>query len=209
MDVDTIKTLGTAGAGVVGAIVGTGGALFAARSQHRRTIDSEKAKEARALERRAAEKISSLVTRWADLVRQGGISGNEIASVERGYEMMRINEEMRIEALYLPTAVRARVNLARAALDEAEQLVRDGLFYETPSNIAIHVDSNTNELIAAFIRNETLPEPSEMMDHLAIALQEQDDERREEYAEELQRSHQQKRQWLVDHPEARASDPNH
>ncbi|MEA2315726.1 MAG: hypothetical protein QOI03_2418 [Solirubrobacteraceae bacterium] len=193
----------------MGAIVGAGGTLLTARGQHRRTVESERKKETAAREKCAAQKISSLVARWAKLVEEGGIRNDDDAWVKRGNEMFRVSEEIRVEAFYLPTEVRARVDLARAALEEAESLSQEGFFYQSPSSIARHVASDTHELLAAVARDTNPhPELSETMKRLGFALQDQDDQRHEFFAEELQRSDDAKRQWLVNHPEASTADSN-
>jgi hypothetical protein len=200
-----INALISAGAGVVGAIVGAGSTLVTANLQHRRTIDAERKRETQAREKLAAEKCGSLITQLAKLVGQDARHGeDDEAWSEHGNKKMRLDEEIQVEALYLPVEVRRQVDLARLALT----LNLRG-FYLDPHTTANHVALTTNEILSAFVRNdEPLPERSEVMIHLAAALDEQEDRDREEYAEELSRSSDAKYQWLVNHPEVVHLEPD-
>jgi hypothetical protein len=204
----TINQLIAAGAGVVGAIVGASGTLLTARIQHRFTIEAERKRETQAREKRAAEKCDSLVTQLAKLVRQGvGHGEDDEAATKRAYKMIRLDEEILSEEYYLPVEVRRQVDVARSALVAARSL-HFGRFYLDPTEIAAHVIPATNQLLSAFVRNEPLPEWSEVMTHLAVALDEQEDQLREEYTEDLSHSSDAKYQWLVDHPQIRTSEPD-
>jgi hypothetical protein len=213
VDPATANQLIAAGAGLGGALGGALLGLWGSAIQHKRTIEHERKKGVRARAEQAAERCRSLVAEYAKLVSEGEQKwdGDDPGWLERGNAMIRIREDIRVESLHLPAEVRRRVDFASNVLTEARDLLEDGYFYCGPSSIAEQMKSETSDCLAAFVRDdEDLPGWSEMADHLDRALTEQDAQRRLDYAEDLQRTEDAKRQWLDHHPAAaRPSEPDH
>lgn len=148
----------------------------------------------------AAKRCSTLLTSLAKVVRRPVGTRDEQGLDEQYNERIRLDDELAVESLYLPEDARRRVNLARSIFLEAKSLVDEVGFYEEASSITLDVADHLNEVLAAHIKGEPLPELTEMMSHLARALNYQDEQRHSEYLEELQENRDRKRQWLERYP---------
>jgi hypothetical protein len=204
MDLTIITALIAAVAALIGAVLGAGGTILTARMQHKLTTRSEREKEALAREKTAAERCSAHIKSMAKLTvnEQDYRDADSDAFVHRHNELQRLDDELGADSLYLPAQVQGRIELAREALRNANELVRYGLYYRSVGTIADSVADHMNEVLTAVVRGAPLPERSEAMRHLSLALDNLDDQNNQEYAQEVHEYEEEKRQWLVRNPEA-------
>ncbi|MEK6437486.1 hypothetical protein [Pseudonocardia sp. T1-2H] len=191
----------TAGSGLVGAIVGSVTTLAAGGRQHRRTVASERSKEARAREVTAAQRASALLT---DLdhrqMRADRLEGEE--STAYASETSLIRDQLHLELLYLPTAVRKEVEFSLEALHESGSLYHMGHFYWQPYSISRAAVAYAREVLAACASGAELPSRPTAMVRIAAALQDLDAEYRDIiYADEIAQSDKDEKDWLARHPE--------
>lgn len=81
--------------------------------------------------------------------------------------------------------------------------MNEGRFYRGVGTITSDVAEHMNEVFAAVIRDGPIPPKSELMRHLAVALDDLEDQRMADYAEEVHEYGEEKRQWLERNPKAR------
>lgn len=194
-----------AAAALLGVIVGTTGTIVAARVQHKFTTRSERQKETRARLIAAAEKCRANIDEIAKLTvhEQSYHDGDDNSYVERQYSLRRLQDEITAEALFLPQQVRYRVGLARAALEDANDLVNDGVFYRSVGEITTNVANHMNEVLTAVVRDERTPKPSKIMRHVSVALDALEQQRMDFNAEAVHEYAEEERLWLERNPEAR------
>ncbi|MGH3671760.1 MAG: hypothetical protein ACRDSH_14165 [Pseudonocardiaceae bacterium] len=205
MDPENIDHLITAGAGLGGAIIGGLTTLWAGQQAKK----SEHEKEARAREQAAAERCGAHIKKMTKLTVHEQIyrDGDDDAYVHRQNELQRLDGELGADALYLADKVQGRIELARGTLRNANELINYGLFYRGVSAIADSVASHLNEVLTAVVTGAPVPERSEAMRHLAVALDNLDDQKNQEYAEEVHEYQDEKRQWLAQNQEANSPAP--
>lgn len=199
-----LTALLSAGAALLGAIVGTTGTIVTARMQHKLTTKFERQKEARQRIEVAAEKCRANIVEMAKLtVHEQSYHDEENAYVERQNRLRRLQDETAAEALFLPQQVQGRVGLARAALEGANDLVNDGVFYRSVGAITSSVADHLNEVLTAVVRDERTPKLSKIMKHLSVALDALEQRRMDENAEAVHEYREEERLWLERNPEAR------
>ncbi len=197
---DLFTAIIAAGAALLGSLLATFSALRAAGNQHRRTLEAERRREKDARELVAMQRCGQLLSSFAEVVARKIAPGDEVGFVERGQERVRLNDELTVQSLLLPSDVRGRVDLGHLIIGEATYIVDEVNFYVSVSKITLHVADHVNEVLAAKIKDEPLPKQTEMISHLSTALDYLDEQRHEEHAGDRQGDYDAMHQWLVSHP---------
>lgn len=192
---------GTALIAFIGGLLGAGAVVGAQWLQHRQTVEHEKAREARARAVRAAEEIDRLLIQLESLVPQVAAATNvraDAASTE-----FSSTEQIRFLCVHLPVELRRRVEQAVTLLRDADDIAGNRStcpHYHSVSTIARNVVEDAREGIAAFLRNEQLPEESDYMIEYAESHRELQNDLEDFYAEEIDSQHEAREAWLARHP---------
>ncbi|GAA4535328.1 hypothetical protein [Pseudonocardia xishanensis] len=201
MDPTLLTAIVSAGAGLCGAIVGSGSTIWSGRLQHRRGLKVEAAKEARGREIAAATQVSSLLVDYHELDEKGDeISGE--ANVQHSAEVNAVRRQIRLAALQLPEQARSDVETCLQIVHEATSLVMMGLFYWSTYSIRAAAFNYAQEVCAAVVRGGGPPEKPVHLQRIIASLADLDVELRETvYAEEEKETQKWEQAWLNSHPE--------
>lgn len=207
VDPNLLTALISAGAALIGAIVGAGGTIITARGQHRRTIEFERQKEERARESEAAKSCRAKIERMASLTVHEQTYRDPVANSweQRANELQRLDEEVEALALLLPPPARDRMELAREALQDANDIVNYGFYYGSVGSVARIVTAHATEVLIAVISGAATPPLPKQVRYIAVAIRKLDSQRNEEYAEDILAQDERKRRWLTENPEAEST----
>ncbi|MBN9736858.1 MULTISPECIES: hypothetical protein [unclassified Pseudonocardia] len=204
MDPQLLTALISAGAALVGAIVGALATTLTARAQHIRSIRAESRKNERTRECAAAEACRVKIGRFADLtvLERDRKGEHEDQFAARQNECLQLDKELRVEELHLPDEARKRVATARELLMNASDLVVNGHFYASVSAIRTAVEEHIAEVSVAVIRETEVPARPDRFRQACVALNKHYELLNEIYAEDLHDYEEAERKWLAANPEA-------
>lgn len=175
---DVVSNLISAGAGLVGAIVGAGATLLGGVLQGRREVRNEAAREARKRAIQAAEECLELFDRFTRALesasdRRDAEAGSGALVVEWvDVDVDDLNGSLLAKGVYLPGEVRHRVELARVAMVFAGEIARGGYHYLPMSTIVRYSAHSVRTVLVAFICNEEIPAIPLRTRELSVAVEE-------------------------------------
>ncbi|HZJ40573.1 MAG TPA: hypothetical protein VFD20_06470 [Demequina sp.] len=191
MDAETANNLITAAAALGGALVGGLATVLATTLQQRHEREAELTREERAEKRRrrqateererlAAGRCDSLVTQLT-----GILSNNDRATDVGPYfhaQVSPVLQELSSESVFLPKALRERVDEAALVILQAEDLGRE--HYHGEIGWAAHtVHHDIHNAVAAWLRGDELPDRSDNMCDFILAAERVNSFHQEQYDE--------------------------
>ncbi|MBL0749788.1 hypothetical protein [Nocardioides baculatus] len=177
------------------------------REQERREEQRAHLAEARRREELASEEIDKAVSRAVQLVPAVARSrfADDRKERQASAELRGLFEEISAQAAYLPADLRVRiVGLADllGAADEMEAGVQYGTPYHYHSvyTIARRCGEEAHELLAAFLRHDSLPHPSKTIAEYALAYEDLVRDKESEFAMEIAEEAGSRTDWLRARP---------
>jgi hypothetical protein len=204
----------SASAGLLGGIIGTSGTLVAGSLQHRRQVKAELDRERREHTQQAARNCDRLFRRLAEEIpenRHAITTGNSSSEEthERHRRILSALVELQTTAIDLPSPWREHIDDRIAWLWTAGELGSDtdasdgGFYYESADAITFLVSKNAHEVLAAFLRNEPLPEPSDRILEISVAYTEMVAEHNARFTRGIHQLGQSRTEWLDRHPDVK------
>jgi hypothetical protein len=159
MDQETAQLLSSAGAGVLGALIGDAASLTGGYLQHRLQGRAEREREGR----RAPGRLQGLCPALTATRRGGlpGASGHDEwgTSGERSSRISAAQEELEALVVDLPSPLQERIRERITFIRYADLMGADhpsgGTYYRGAVFIARRVAADAHEALAAFLRNES------------------------------------------------------
>ena len=207
MDTAVANALVSAGAGLLGAVIGAGATFATARKQYERDREAARADRADARVRHAAEECDS---GFAKLGLDVGVYHHEVrheTEADTKARESRIQDtarSIRNAAVDLPAPLRTRVEQGIRFMTNAQDLSWKGFWavhYDSTPRIAGEVATAMHELLSAFLRDETLPPPPDRLVEYEAALEDLDTEREQEAMPEIAHDEDRRGKWLRAHPD--------
>lgn len=183
MDADTANNVITAGAGIIGALVGGGASIWATSltQKSERTAEIERERRADERQRRdaaehrtqiAAKRCDEMITDLTEQIREWDRSGSITHETSDYFDLTRGKERaVDAEAQYLPPPLRARVSEAMSVLRRGDLLHQELYNYDPLTWAAHEVGRETHRVIAAWQRGEDLPLRSDGWCDLVLAAE--------------------------------------
>lgn len=191
VEAETVNNLITAAAGLGGALVGGGATVLATTLQQRHQRGAELAREARAEERgrrQATEERERLAAERCDslIAQLRGILNSHDWAKDLGVnfytQISPVLQALSSEAVYLPKALRERLDEAAEAVQRAQDLHQE--HYDGQIGwVADTVHNEIHNAVAAWLRGDDLPARSDNMCDFILAAERMNSFHQEEYEE--------------------------
>lgn len=164
--------LSTVIAGLVGGLIGAFTTLLGTSLQHWLELRRDQLREARARTVQAAENCLMIFSKLEDAIDQIEYGNHDRPEVIHTLEsrIESLNSELFENLPFLPSELRERVNSARVIMVFARLLADGRYHYLNRAPIASNASHHAQECLAAFVRHEPIPMPTDRFRELQAAV---------------------------------------
>jgi len=189
MDAATVNALISGSAALLGAATGGFFTYVSGARQHKRQIQKERQINRRDREREAALECEALCIQMADDMEHARRPSKrpDDTDTERGERVKAAYRKFTPAALYLPKDVRQRIETVGAIIRNAGDLSYGSplhcfCHYDQPYTICWHARRDVRAVVAAFVKDEPIPEPDSRIVEYQAALDDLNKDRAENYS---------------------------
>lgn len=195
--------------GVITLVGGWITALINDRMRAREEARAEKREQTKSeseTQQAAARQIETLFSELVDTIQKTPalLAESDMVLIDRKYALVA---EIKQKALYLDNVLAGRVRLLTDIAFHAEELAptrhRSGFHWQGKGTILSNSQEELEKQLSAFVRHRPVPELSAIVEQYAIALEDDLDERRDEFAPESAEADSAQEDWIKVDPENR------